>query len=241
MNRTGFSLLELMLVLVVLVGVLALVWPNLQRPLKRSNLSNAAQKLREAIDESRHKAVVDGNPVFVQLQQGTSEVQTGTFSSFLESDDSGMKTSLEENSNSRGSSTTSLTSNLSDDHTDTPKSWRLPEDVVIVDVRWSAEEENDEEESGLYGSESFDSANPGDPSNDREHSKNTSREKLVSSSFSAHESESHDEVSKEHCWWLPLTCQGQGRDASIILLDTKIGEELTVIYSSATGSLEIVR
>ncbi|MEZ6076030.1 MAG: hypothetical protein R3C56_10270 [Pirellulaceae bacterium] len=51
-NRTvlpksrAFTLLELVIVLLLMVGVLAVVWPNLQRPLQRTSLDEAAQMVR---------------------------------------------------------------------------------------------------------------------------------------------------------------------------------------------------
>ena len=39
-------MLELMIVLVVMVGLLAIAWPNMQRPLRRTTLNEAAQVLR---------------------------------------------------------------------------------------------------------------------------------------------------------------------------------------------------
>lgn len=42
-------------------------------------------------------------------------------------------------------------------------------------------------------------------------------------------------------WWLPLTAEGRGRDATIELLDPSIDEHLRITYSAATGALEISR
>ena len=71
----GFSLLELMIVLVVMVGLLAIAWPNMQRTLRRTTLNEAAQVLREAIDEGRYEAITTGKPIFVQMQQGNHSIE----------------------------------------------------------------------------------------------------------------------------------------------------------------------
>lgn len=42
-------------------------------------------------------------------------------------------------------------------------------------------------------------------------------------------------------WWLPLTAEGRGRDATIELFDASIDQRLRVTYSAATGALEISR
>ncbi len=85
--RAGFSLLELIIVLMVMISLLAIAWPNLQRPLRRQPLGEAAELLRTAIDESRYKAITEGHPQFVLLRQGSKEIQSGSFESFASQSD----------------------------------------------------------------------------------------------------------------------------------------------------------
>ncbi len=81
-SREGFSLLELIIVLMVMISLLAIVWPNLQKPMRRNSLSEAAQTLCTAMDESRYQAITTGTPVFVHLRQGEGALRTGSFEDF---------------------------------------------------------------------------------------------------------------------------------------------------------------
>jgi prepilin-type N-terminal cleavage/methylation domain-containing protein len=80
----GFTLIELIIVLVIMVGALAIAWPNLQKPLGRVKLDEASQTLREAIDESRHQAIRQNQSILIRLRKGATEVQSGSIDSFAE-------------------------------------------------------------------------------------------------------------------------------------------------------------
>ena len=73
----GFSLLEVMIVLVLMVGLLAIAWPNMQRPLRRTTLNEAAQVLREAIDEGRHEAITTVNQSLFKCNKETTKFAPG--------------------------------------------------------------------------------------------------------------------------------------------------------------------
>lgn len=126
-RERGFSLLELIIVLMVMISLLAVAWPNLQRPLRRNSLNEAAQTIRNAIDDSRYQAITTGTPVFVQLRQGADMLQSGTFDDFMNADSdlaASAATSLQP-------PTTLLQSKI--------QQWSLPESVVISDMRWTLE------------------------------------------------------------------------------------------------------
>ncbi|MCU0714264.1 MAG: prepilin-type N-terminal cleavage/methylation domain-containing protein, partial [Pirellula sp.] len=80
----GVTLIELIIVLVIMVGALAIAWPNLQKPLGRVKLDEASQTLREAIDESRHRAIRQNQSILIRLRKGATEVQSGSIDSFAE-------------------------------------------------------------------------------------------------------------------------------------------------------------
>ena len=124
--QSAFSLLELIIVLMVMIGMLAIVWPNLQRPLSRTTLSEAAQVLRVVIDESRYQATITGTPQFVHLQQGESEFQTGAFADFF-------------NSDSDSSSATRLESQAIGTDSQRATTWQLPTTVIISNVQWATD------------------------------------------------------------------------------------------------------
>ncbi len=228
----GFSLLEVMIVLVIMVGLLAIAWPNMQRPLRRATLNEAAQVLREAIDEGRHEAITTGEPIFVQMQQGNHEVRTGSFANFANSEEttdsfqSTVETHRAENRHGHGV----------EFHSDgrTPRTWRLPDSIVITEVNWTSESKTDEEVSSSFASSaelmSNESNDTSDDSSVLQRNGSSDSEEAIAEFGSSHND-----------WWLPISATGQSRSASIVLYDTSINERMIVTYASATGALEIVR
>ncbi len=222
-RERGFSLLELIIVLMVMIGLLAIAWPNLQRPLRRNSLSEAAATLRSAIDDSRYQAITTGTPVFVQLQQGSDSVQSGSFDNFMSND-----VNIASTGTSLQPATLTQPGNRSLQATPQSalRTWTLPAPVVISDVRWTLDLPSDE----LALSDPLtESAAPV-----AEVQSNTMMSKSVDQAGNI-------DGGAGQAWWLPLVATGQGRDAAIVLLDTSINQEITVTYASATGALEIVK
>ena len=228
----GFSLLELMIVLVLMVSLLAIAWPNMQRPLRRTTLNEAAQVLREAIDEGRYQAITTGCPIFVQMQQGNHEVRTGSFANFANAEDE--DSSLSGLSNHHPTPSIPATSSLnglgmeSSTNGKLTRTWRLPETVVITEVNWTLDSITSEVDGDLL--ESNEDSIASSVSGAANAYADANSEVAVSASGATHDD-----------WWLPISATGQSRDASIVLLDTSINETMTVTYASATGALEIVR
>jgi len=228
----GFSLLELMIVLVLMVSLLAIAWPNMQRPLRRTTLNEAAQILREAIDEGRYQAITKGCPIFVQMQQGNHSVRTGSFASFAQAEDADNSLTAMSNDNPTpiNPATSSLTGLGLESSTSgkSTRTWRLPETVVITEVNWTSDSVTSDVDGGLL--ESKDDSIEGSVVSAEGAHKNANAEVVVSASGAIHDD-----------WWFPISATGQSRDASIVLLDTSINETMTITYASATGALEIVR
>ena len=228
----GFSLLELMIVLVLMVSLLAIAWPNMQRPLRRTTLNEAAQVLREAIDEGRYQAITTGYPIFVQMQHGNHEVRTGSFANFAQAEDA--DSSLSALTNHHPTSSTPATTSLnglgleSSTNGKLTRTWRLPETVVITEVNWTSDSITSEVDGDLL--ESNEDSIASSVSSTANAYADAIPEVAVSASGAIHDD-----------WWLPISATGQSRDASIVLLDTSINETMTVTYASATGALEIVR
>lgn len=218
-----------MIVLVVMVGLLAIAWPNLQRRLRRTTLDEAAHTVRQAIDEGRYQAISTGAPFFVQLRQGEHEVQTGSFTSFAEADSSNFDRSTSVDSGIEASEIP--IAGLSDSSTSIshPKVWQLPESVVIYQVTWSSTPSRDDS-----------SGTPEDIPNQLANENDRSGE-IAPIAETATEEEILSLGTLTNEWWLPITATGQSRDAEIVLLDTAANEKLTVVYVSTTGALEIVR
>jgi prepilin-type N-terminal cleavage/methylation domain-containing protein len=240
-SARGFSLLELMIVLVLMVGLLAIAWPNMQRSLRRTTLNEAAQTLREAIDEGRNEALTTGRPVFVQMQQGNHEVRTGSYANFA-NDDEPNNTSDAGLASDHDSNHLSSTVSQSELHsaTKSPRKWRLPDSVVIAEVNWTTEPHSaTEEASGIDSSSEF-VPNHASP-NIHDESSNAQNHDSSSNTPSSNE-EFLASLDGEHSdWWLPISATGQSRSASIVLYDKSLHETMTITYASDTGALEIVR
>ena len=202
----GFSLLELMIVLVVMVGLLAIAWPNMQRTLRRTTLNEAAQVLREAIDDGRYEAITTGKPIFVQMQQGNHEVRTGSFANFANAED-----------------------------VETPRTWRLPESIVITEVNWTSDSITVANDESVFGSNADPVASDANGATKENGDATLAKSATDSEATIATIGTPHSD------WWMPISATGQSRNASIVLYDTSIHETMTVTYASANGALEIVR
>jgi len=223
-RTTAFTLLELIIVLAVMVGLLAVVWPNLQKPLQRTSLDEAAQLVRDAIDESRYQAALKGSPYFVQLQQGASRMRSGSLDSFLANAEEGdLSLAADETAaNMPDDESASESVALSNSSNSSWRLWRLPGTVIVSRVAWtldgSLQREAEEERS------SQDS-----PSTERALTDDLARQEVETTAGTG------------RVWWLPLTATGKGRDATIELHDPAIDQRLWISYSAATGALEISR
>lgn len=223
----GFSLLELIIVLMVMVSLLAIAWPSLQRPLRQTTLGEAAQTLRSAIDDSRYQAITTGAPVFVQLRQGEAMVSSGSFDSFMndEMDSTSKGTSLQPATITQASKPP-----LQADSRPAIRTWNLPESVVISDVRWTLDPPPEELELSESGESPSDAASP---------IAEVQSDAMIAAGMG--DANNLYGAASGQTWWLPLVATGQGRDATIVLLDTSLNEEITVTFASATGALEIVK
>ena len=240
----GFSMLELVIVLVVMVGLLAIAWPNIQRPLRRTTLNEAAQVLREAIDEGRYEAITTGKPIFVQMQQGNHEVRTGSFTNFANAEvmDSPLNTSsfvaTPNPSTVLSKATATAPQGLGlKTHSEgrTPRTWRLPESIVITEVNWTSDSITDANDESLFESDAVPMASE----TNRATKKNG--DAALANGWTESEAAIAGIRTPHSDWWLPISATGQSRNASIVLYDTSIHETMTVTYASATGALEIVR
>lgn len=116
MVRTrAFSLLELLIVLAVMAGVAALVFPSLARPLAEIDVQRAAALLRDEISQCRNEAVLGHHMLLVKLTAGQEEVQWGTWQSLM-----AQSNGLQEDPDQLGML----------------KTHRLPSGIVIESVSW---------------------------------------------------------------------------------------------------------
>lgn len=228
----GFTLIELIIVLVIMVGVLAIAWPNLQKPLGRVKLDEASQTLREAIDESRHQAIRQNKSILIRLRKGATEVQSGSIDTFAEQIGNEAGNPLGAAGIGRRNSVSSEASSGSE-----PQVWKLPDDVVVVNVERTIEPTSSD--ATANGS----SVASGSIASAAENSKIGTPQRERSDPYVAPEDLSleSDLDDSEKEWWVPLNAMGVGSDAKITLLDKSTKKTIFVSYSSTTGGLEISR
>jgi prepilin-type N-terminal cleavage/methylation domain-containing protein len=261
--RGGFSLLELMIVVVLIAGILAIAWPSIARPMRKAELSEATQKLREAIEDGRYQAMMSGEPVFLQITQGDSQLRSGGIEALINGDlsdsSSGLDPAVGASSGpsvvaSKPTTATqargiqSLIGGESDTgHGSTgvtPRVWKLPENIVVTSVQWM-DQESDQEDFGSSSSSGYDSSTGGLASSNETSSGYDSSGTVASGigggSYGSSEYSDPATSSSHEKWCLPMTAQGRGRDAEITLLDKRARQTVTVSFTAATGELEIVR
>jgi type II secretion system protein H len=69
-STKGFTLLELMIVLVLLVMLMAIAWPSLRKPLQRSSTQQAARQLYEDLAAARLSAIETGTTMSLRYEPG---------------------------------------------------------------------------------------------------------------------------------------------------------------------------
>lgn len=159
-HREGFSLLELMLVLVVMIGVMALVWPAVARSVASTEIRDAARQLRERLVEARREAMDSGQPVLVRISPGGRFVKSAAWREAIEfpevlADPLGSNPPLESNrgGGSSGSNASPATTGVrgqgnpaassnsrglgSAEPRQMTSAWELPGRIVIADLRRS--------------------------------------------------------------------------------------------------------
>jgi prepilin-type N-terminal cleavage/methylation domain-containing protein len=72
---SGFTLLELTLVLALLVVLAAIVWPAFERPLASQRLQQGADKIRAEWTRTRVRAMTSGSPHVFRYQPLTNQYQ----------------------------------------------------------------------------------------------------------------------------------------------------------------------
>ena len=75
--RTGFSLLELLIVLLIMAVIAAMVWPAVERMHRRNQIQSSARQIRGELAEARTRAIESGIPYIFQFKPSTGEYRIG--------------------------------------------------------------------------------------------------------------------------------------------------------------------
>ena len=76
-HRSGFSLMELFLVIAILSVLTMVSWPMLRRPLNKSIVQDAAQQLQRDLSSARMQAVESGRNLIFQFRPGSATYYLG--------------------------------------------------------------------------------------------------------------------------------------------------------------------
>ena len=74
-RRDGFTLLEVTIVLLIIVGMLSIAWPRMQTAMSRSDLRNAALVVKRTLASARRQAVESGQQIHVVFSDGSNQIQ----------------------------------------------------------------------------------------------------------------------------------------------------------------------
>ncbi|MCA9168681.1 MAG: prepilin-type N-terminal cleavage/methylation domain-containing protein [Planctomycetales bacterium] len=75
MRRSGYTLLELMLVLALLTAIAGMSWPALMRPWSRSLVQQAAQEFSSQVMDARLRAIEESRTYRVRWKPGSTEYE----------------------------------------------------------------------------------------------------------------------------------------------------------------------
>lgn len=123
-GRSGFSLLELMIVLTMMAAIGAVAWPSLRRPMADSSVQQAANQLRVQIADCRQSAAIEGQARLMRFEAGLTSVRRGPWNELVaqQLSDEG---SVAGNRSAIGES----------EQNQDVDSWELPIDVVVEEVQ----------------------------------------------------------------------------------------------------------
>ena len=224
----GFSLLELLIVLGIMIGLVALIWPSLQRPLVDADLQAGGVQLRDALQQARQDALATGVPLLLQINRGGGEYWVGPWDQLLVQRLGGSSSVAigGELESPRGTETRS---GSPDRPASSPevlawkrrlalRSAKLPEDVVVEEVLWQAR---------LPETDPW--------SDDQLRSAAGQSEDLLDSAVAGASLASSQAAEPAQDWFVPMMSNGHSPDVTFILRDSKTRRALALHLAGSTG------
>lgn len=148
-SRRGWSLLEVLIVLTVMVGVVGIAFPRLTRPLAELEVQRAASDFRDHMIDCRQASVLAGRPFVLSIRRGSGDYVWGDWAAVLaEGDGGGMgSASIGGESDAAAANDTASASSVSGSRsggeTSEPslvlRRQALPEGIVFEAVYWEGE------------------------------------------------------------------------------------------------------
>lgn len=222
----GFTLLELLIVLALMAGIMALAWPNLRKPLGQTPLKQSAAAIRELIDECRYQATLRGELTLLRLERNSPQLQLGSWETLLEERLSESGTSINESSlNREATSSISPESSNSNRNASNPilkRQWLLPDPIVVEQVLWTCVDPL---------------ANEGSEFSPSDRSPTSSADSLNDTSSITPSGNDN----RAESWYVPFLPSGQSRDLSIILLDSQTQKRIMVRHRQGNGLIDIIQ
>jgi type II secretory pathway pseudopilin PulG len=257
-ERRGWSLLELLIVLAVMVGIVGIVFPRLTRPLAESEVQRAAADFRDHLVDCRQTAVLSGRPLVLSLKRGTGNYLWGEWDAVLAEGtglnlvDDGLAGESLANEASAMTDDGSVTGSDRDRWSVSPSDLKvrqlsLPPGMVFEAIHraaetpasaWAGEAREGAADAGEFGAgESLPAGGPGDLRSGGDSAIDRGRvDPLVSGGnpqTSAIESGRRDYLS-----FLP---SGQSRDCVVVFRESASGMRAALEMDAITGMTRLVR
>lgn len=82
---SGYTLLELMIVLAILGAMMAIAWPRISRRMQLLGPREAALQLKADLAQAREQAIITGTPWLMRVRPGKSNYEFGTLAGMAQS------------------------------------------------------------------------------------------------------------------------------------------------------------
>ena len=268
LRRAGFTLLELMLVLVIVAGVMAVAWPALSRTFASSDLREAAQTIREALNDAKRLARETGEPVLVRFEPDGHTVRFDLWHQSLERPDTAAFVSPFESADSSSASVPSAAQMMTDDQdqleppsqgldesansmanatstgprTDLGQSTTIDESIFVVEVKLGHAAEKPQQEEAFEDSQAvLDQTSAASSLDVRGLNRGNDPLAAANAPLAQLDEQTPEQLPTGLVQgaWIWFLPNGQSPAASLRLIDIRSRRELTMTIDPWSGSIEM--